>query len=95
MVPANEALNSIMVTIIKNGFQVDVPENRYLPKMVSHPAPSDPNVSLCKPISLNDFTQAVLILNSVVHSGGACTVAAQRGECKRAQRATDSKATVY
>ena len=45
MIPANEALNFIMVIIIiiiKNGFQVDVEIGRYLRKMVSHTAPDGP-----------------------------------------------------
>ena len=42
MILANEALNFIMVIILKNGFQVDVEIGRYLPKMVSHPAPDGP-----------------------------------------------------
>ena len=45
MIPANEALNFIMVIIIiiiENGFQVDVEIGRYLREMVSHPAPEWP-----------------------------------------------------
>ena len=42
MIPANEALNFIMVIIIENGFQVDVEIGRYLRKMVSHTAPDGP-----------------------------------------------------
>ena len=41
MIPANEALNFIMVIIIiKNGFQVDVEIGGYLRKMISHPTPA-------------------------------------------------------
>ncbi len=43
MVPANEALNFIMVTIIKNGFQVDVPENGIYRKWFRIQAPDGPN----------------------------------------------------
>ena len=42
VIPANEALNFIMVILIKNGFQVDVEIGRYLRKMVSHTAPDGP-----------------------------------------------------
>ena len=42
MIPANEALNFIMVIIIKNGFQVDVEIGGYFTKMISHPAPEGP-----------------------------------------------------
>ena len=42
MIPANEALNFIMVIIIKKGFQVDVEIGGYLRKMVSHTAPYGP-----------------------------------------------------
>ena len=50
MIPANEALNLIMVIIIiiiiiKNGFQVDVEIGRYLRKMVSHTAPDGPHMT--------------------------------------------------
>ena len=45
VISANEALNSIMVIIIKNGFQVGVEIGGYLRKMISHPAPEGP----CRP----------------------------------------------
>ena len=38
VISANEALNFIMVIIIKNGFQVDVEIGGYFTKMISHPA---------------------------------------------------------
>ena len=49
MIPANEALNFIMVIIIKNGFQVDVEIGGYLRKMVSHTAPDGPKKRSYKP----------------------------------------------
>jgi len=43
MISANEALNSIMVIIIKDGFQVDVEIGGYFMKIISHPAQKVPD----------------------------------------------------
>ena len=42
MISANEALNFIMVIIIKDGFQVDVEIGPQMAKMISHLAQNGP-----------------------------------------------------